>query len=119
MIRRFLVACTLSVATAAPLAWAQSAPNGAKPDPQDAKSSVPQAIYRSTLADYRVFPDERVGSWKEANDNVGRIGGWRTYAKEAQQPESAGDSTSRTADQPVPADSAKPKQGGQAGHKMN
>jgi hypothetical protein len=27
--------------------------------------------------------------WTETNDTVGKIGGWRTYAKEAAQPESA------------------------------
>lgn len=42
--------------------------------------------YRSTLADYQRFTEEKLGSWREANDNVGRIGGWREYAKEARQP---------------------------------
>lgn len=115
MYRRFFVAWTMSIAIAAPLAWAQSAP--AKPDPQDAKASVPPVIYSSRLADYRVFPDEKVGSWKEANDNVGRIGGWRAYAKEAQEP--AGDSTPPSTNKAVPADSAKPMQGRSGGHKMN
>lgn len=117
MYRRSIVAWTLSIATAAPLAWAQPAPISVKPDPQDAKASVPRVIHRSTLADYRVFSDEKLGSWKEANDNVGRIGGWRAYAKEARQ--AAGDSTPRTADKPGPADSTKPMQGGRGGHKMN
>ena len=43
--------------------------------------------YQSTFEGYRRFSDEKVGSWREANDNVGRIGGWREYAKEAQQPD--------------------------------
>ncbi|MDO8776930.1 MAG: hypothetical protein Q7K57_51125, partial [Burkholderiaceae bacterium] len=30
---------------------------------------------------------EKVTSWKAANDTVGHIGGWRAYAKEAQQPD--------------------------------
>lgn len=118
MYSRFLVAWTLSIATASPLAWAQqSAP--VKPDPQDAKASVPRVVYRSTLAGYLVFPDEKLGSWKEANDEVGRIGGWRAYAKEAQQLDSAGDSPPRRADEPVPADNAKPLQGRPGGRKMN
>lgn len=117
MDRYLLAAWTVSIAAAAPLAWAQSAP--AQPDPQDANSSVPRLIYRSTLSDYRAFSDEKVGSWKEANDKVGGIGGWRAYAKEAQQPESAGDATPRAADKPVPADGAKPMHGGHGGHKMH
>ncbi|NUZ08494.1 hypothetical protein [Piscinibacter koreensis] len=39
--------------------------------------------YRSAFEGYARFTDEPVGSWKAANDNVGRIGGWRVYAKEA------------------------------------
>lgn len=44
-------------------------------------------IYTSPLADYQPFNDEKVASWKIANDKVGQIGGWRAYAKEAQQPD--------------------------------
>ena len=115
MYRRFLVLWTLSIATAAPLAWAQAAPGGSDADPQDAKASVPRVLYKSSLANYRVFPDEKLTSWKEANDNVGRIGGWRAYAKEAQEPEPAGPSTPPGADKPAPADSAKPMQGRSGG----
>ncbi len=43
--------------------------------------------YTSPIADYKPFTDETVVSWKAANDNVGQIGGWRVYAKEAQQTE--------------------------------
>ncbi len=43
--------------------------------------------YTSPVADYQAFVDEKVTSWKAANDKVGQIGGWRAYAKEAQQPE--------------------------------
>lgn len=116
---RFLVAWTLSIAAASPLAWAQTASGGYNADPQDAKSPVPRAIYRSSLADYRLFSDEKLSSWKESNDKVGRIGGWRAYAKEAQEPEPAVRSTPPGADQPAPADSAKPMQGRSGGHKMN
>lgn len=46
--------------------------------------------YRSTLDGYQKYTDEKVGSWRDANDNVGRIGGWREYAKEAQGGQSQG-----------------------------
>ena len=52
---------------------AASAASAAKPDP----------TYRSAFEGYRRYADEPVVSWKEANDNVGRIGGWRVYAHEA------------------------------------
>jgi hypothetical protein len=43
--------------------------------------------YTSPIADYLHFVDEKVTSWKAANDKVGQIGGWRAYAKEVQQPD--------------------------------
>jgi hypothetical protein len=43
--------------------------------------------YTSPIANYQPFVDEKVTSWKAANDKVGQIGGWRAYAKEAQQPD--------------------------------
>ena len=39
--------------------------------------------YTSPLKAYQAYADEPVQSWREANDRVGRIGGWRTYAKDA------------------------------------
>lgn len=40
--------------------------------------------YRSVFEGYRGHTDETPVSWREANDAVGRIGGWRAYAREAQ-----------------------------------
>lgn len=48
--------------------------------------------YSSALEGYQPYTDEKIVNWKEANDNTGRIGGWRAYAKEAgeaQTPEGA------------------------------
>jgi hypothetical protein len=113
MYSRFFMLWTLSIAAGAPLAWAQPAGNGSKADPQDAKAPVPRVMYQSSLADYRAFSDEKLMPWKESNDNVGRIGGWRAYAKEAQEP--SGASMPPGAKRSVPADSAKPMQGRMGG----
>ena len=43
--------------------------------------------YESVFARYQSYRDEKTGSWREANETVDRIGGWRAYAKEAQQPD--------------------------------
>lgn len=40
--------------------------------------------YRSTFEGYQPFGDQEVAPWRESNDTVGRIGGWRAYAREAQ-----------------------------------
>jgi outer membrane protein TolC len=42
------------------------------------------AGYTSPIADYQKFVDEKVLPWKDANNKVAEIGGWRAYAKEAQ-----------------------------------
>ena len=49
-----------------------------------ADTPVPPA-YRSALEGYQPYTDEKIVNWKEANDNAGRIGGWREYAKEASE----------------------------------
>ena len=45
--------------------------------------------YRSAFEGYQPYSDEKIVSWKQANDTVGQIGGWRAYAKEASQDSSA------------------------------
>jgi hypothetical protein len=45
--------------------------------------------YVSPLRAYKAYTDQPVESWREANDRVGRIGGWRAYAKEIQTGEAA------------------------------
>lgn len=80
-------------------------------DPLEPQATVPRSTHASSLAQYRRMTDEKVGSWREANDNVGRIGGWRTYLREAQQP-----------DAPASAPMAKPASempAGHRGHKMH
>ena len=51
-------------------------------------TAIAQTVtYISPIADYQPFVDEKVTAWKVANEEVGQIGGWRAYAREAQQPE--------------------------------
>jgi|GEM_PF-2646345 len=40
--------------------------------------------YVSVFENYRSFEDLSDIGWREANDNVGRIGGWRSYARQVQ-----------------------------------
>jgi hypothetical protein len=91
-------------------AQAQSAP--ARPDPLDAKVAVPAVSYRSPLSSYRPYTEQAVGSWREANETVNRVGGWRTYAREAREPAPA----TAPASAPKPADPSMPA--GHGGHKM-
>lgn len=70
-------------------AQAQGAPAPTRPDPLNPGAAVPAATHASALARYRSAGDFKVGSWREANDAVTRIGGWRVYAREAAQAEAA------------------------------
>ena len=47
--------------------------------------------YLSAFSSYRAYKEQPVLSWPAANDQAGRIGGWRFYVREGQQP--AGDTT--------------------------
>ncbi len=53
-------------------------------DPSDAAVPVPRVVYASPLPGVAAATPQRVGSWRDANDLTGRIGGWRAYAREAQ-----------------------------------
>lgn len=54
-----------------------------RPDPLDAGVSVPALTYQSAIGQHRHFGNQSALSWREANQRVHRIGGWRAYAREA------------------------------------
>lgn len=92
---------------AASLAQAQGTPGRA--DPLEPQAGVPAAAYTSPLAGYRRLGDDTRVPWPQANQTVNRIGGWRAYAREAQQPAPAASAPAgRSADAPAPAPAAAP-----------
>jgi len=84
--RWLLPVIPLAVATAL---HAQPVSAVAPGDPLDERAPVPTAAHASALSDYRKLTEEPVISWREANETVNRIGGWRAYAREASEPERA------------------------------
>ena len=52
-----------------------------------APSAKPQAASPLAFDGYKPYADDPMTNWKAANDSVAQIGGWREYAKQAQQPE--------------------------------
>ena len=88
---RAVPAVLLAAALFALLTAAQAQPTAkaARPDPLDPKASVTTLRYESSFARYRLLGEEKPVSWRDANDTVTRIGGWRVYAREAQQPDPA------------------------------
>ncbi|MBI5716318.1 MAG: hypothetical protein HZC37_01370 [Burkholderiales bacterium] len=79
---RWLLPALMLASTA--YAHAQT-PTRARPDPLSAAAEVPSAQYQSSLARYQRHADQPVGSWKAVNETVNRVGGWRAYAREAQE----------------------------------
>jgi hypothetical protein len=55
----------------------------------DPEAATKPLAYRSPFSEYRADKAEELGSWREVNDRVGAIGGWRVYAREAQAPQPA------------------------------
>ena len=63
--------------------YAQTATPKSAAKPAMAEAPEP---YRSAFEGYQPYAEEKITNWKAANDTVERIGGWREYAKQAQQP---------------------------------
>jgi hypothetical protein len=78
---------------AAALVWpaaakvqAGSASSAGQGDPADPAAAVPALTWRSALKGLRIAHEPARVDWRAANDTVTRIGGWRAYAREAQEP---------------------------------
>lgn len=87
----FWVALCASAAIAVTAVHAQGTlPSAAAPagvrDPGDPKAVVPPVNYESAFARYRPNAEVEVGAWRDLNHQVGRIGGWRVYGREALPP---------------------------------
>jgi hypothetical protein len=85
----------LSFGKLLPLTMALLAGSALAQTTAEQKSPAPpsQLSYTSPLNSYQAYTDQPVQSWQDANDTVGRIGGWRTYAREARTAEPAKDAT--------------------------
>lgn len=71
------------------------------------------APLESAFERYKPYTDEPIANWKAANDNAARIGGWREYARQAQEldkkPEDAPTPVPKAqASLPEPSKKAKP-----------
>jgi hypothetical protein len=94
------------------LPTAVPAQNAPRPDPLDAKAATAPLVYRSPLAGYKKLAAEAPPvAWRDANDAVERIGGWRAYAREANAAASApaAASTPTSAPASTPASAPEPR----------
>jgi hypothetical protein len=103
---------------ATPLSTLAQPMDSDSPDSETRGKAAP--AYKSAFNNYRGLTDEKV-DWKQANDNVGRIGGWRTYLRESQRVDSPADKSTQSqpaapATPPVTKPSV-PAAGSHGGHK--
>lgn len=64
--------CIVLAACAAGSAAAQTS---ARPDPADPKAAVLARAYESAFKEYRPYADPEIARWRQANDEMGRLGG--------------------------------------------
>lgn len=70
------------------LAVAQPVSTDGTTAPKAAAPAPLQLQYFSVFTNYQYFREQPLLSWQETNDNVGKIGGWRFYARDSIQPDS-------------------------------
>ncbi len=71
-----------------------------------APAPAPASGWSSAFEGYQPFAEAPLTPWRESNDTVGRIGGWRAYAREAQDADAAG--SARTAPAVIPGTAVPP-----------
>lgn len=112
----------LTPATLCALAFAATAQTphstARKADPLDASVAVPAVTYESALSRYRRAGEDKAIPWRESNDTAARIGGWRAYAREAQQPDPAQPAPTAAPAKTEPKAMPMPMPQGHGGHKV-
>jgi hypothetical protein len=69
-------------------------------------------VHTSSLASYRPLGDDKRIDWKQANETVNRIGGWRTYhARHSSQSLAPTAPAGRVASAPAPIPAPAPRTG--------
>ena len=78
---------------------------------QPTNAVAPTLRYSSVFDQYHDYDEIQVDSWRESNDTVGRIGGWRYYARETEQTDDAeGTAQPDSSGQPEPPAVSPPEQ---------
>ena len=62
---------------------AQTPVSSASPISSASPTTPAPLAFKSAFEVYQPYTDDQTGNWRQANDTVERIGGWRAYAKEA------------------------------------
>ena len=68
----------------------------AQTEPPAVPPAATPVPYKSAFEGYQAYSDDKMTNWKAANDEVARIGGWREYARQAQNLELKPENTPAT-----------------------
>lgn len=68
------------------------------PVPEALAPKVPE--FRSPLETFRAYTEAEPIPWQAANDRVGKIGGWRVYAREAFEAEESPEQGEQSGESP-------------------
>ena len=83
-------------------------------NPLTAEFAPPPLSYTSVFTHYLPYREEAITSWPEANDTVGRLGGWRYYLEEAAEPDPSA-AAAPTVSPPAPLPGEAPHPAGHGG----
>ena len=117
-----LIIALLSTSIAAGVAAQTSAPPltpRAMPKTADSQPAAGTTSYHSVFDGYVATSEDKPVSWREANGLVGSIGGWRVYAREAQQATPASTAPAARTGSPAPANAAPPPAAGSTPHQKH
>ena len=89
------------------VSWGGVTTAWAAPDAANAAASTPSTQYQSPFRDYRPLGKDKLTLWKAANEEVGKIGGWRVYARDARDTKE----TKETSETREPAKAGEPAPG--------
>jgi hypothetical protein len=73
----------LPAALLAALASAVAAQQAAPPDPSNPAASAPKPVYESAFTGYRPWTEVKASPWREANEDMRRLGGHAGHVKPA------------------------------------
>jgi hypothetical protein len=104
---KLFIACA---ALAAMAAGAGAAPPQKEPPPVTPQRAAPP--YESAFTGYRRYEERDIASWREANDEVGRLGSGHAHMKGAAEPGAAAPQASEKSGTPHPGHGM-PHQGGE------
>ena len=106
---KFAIFYAAIVTAALGCAGALSAARASAPkDPASDMATVAPLQYQSPFRDYRPLGEDKNTAWKDANDTVRTVGGWRVYAREAAEANKAREDSTTAPTKPL-APPATPK----------